>query len=694
MFKSSIKIITLVSILLVIPAYINADPIIIDETLQKKSIGLNLEYIEDIGKAITFDEIRSDKTGPTWIKSTKKNLGFGFTKNAYWVRFSLKNTTPDEIKFYLEQSYPPTDHIFLYAPDEKGNYRIIKSGDHYPFKQRPVKYRTFVFPLTMKPHGSATYYMRFESSGSINIELSIMTYDSFHDIKDEEAVFLWIFYGIFLVMFVNYLVIFLATRDWSYFFYVLYVGSFALFIMSMKGMAMQYLWPNNIWLGNYAIPISMIMIIVSIIQFALFFVGVKKISPVLFRLLNATTIAVMVSFAFALIFSGYNFTINFTNILTGIATSLGLLIVFYVTIAKKSRQALFFMVSFLVFLIGVILMVLQLRGTIPSNALTANGILLGAVFQAIALSIGLADKINAMRREVQILNTDLEKKITERTEELRAAMEEMESMNDTLAETNRELEQAQHIARIDMGMAANVQSSLFPKEPPEVDGWDIAYAFIPISGVSGDLYDFYTHDKVLDGIALFDVSGHGIASGLITMIARSVFHRNFNKGKENPLHEVIEKINRDLINEMGQADNYLTGILVRFNSDTVEYVNAGHSDLLYRDAATGSVRPVCRDGQDMRGMFLGVAAVNEPYESLKFTIADNDVLLLYTDCLYESKNSDGIEFGLENLSASLKNARGVSATDIRNEILNDFYGFMGDAFPSDDLTFIVVKRKI
>ena len=419
-----------------------------------------------------------------------------------------------------------------------------------------------------------------------------MTYDSFHEIKDQEAIFLWLFYGVFLVMFANYLVVFLATRDWSYFLYVLYIGSFALFIMSMKGMAVQYLLPNNMWLGNYAIPITMIMIIVSIIQFALFFVGLKKISPTLFRLLNATTIVVLVSFITTLIFSGYNFTINFTNILTGIATSLGLLIVFYITIAKKSRQALFFMVSFLVFLIGVILMVLQLRGTLPSNVLTANGILLGAVFQAIALSIGLADKINSMRRDVQILNTDLENKIAERTDELRTAMEEMESMNDALAETNKELEQTQHVARVDMEIAANVQSSLFPKEPPVVKEWDIAYAFIPMSGVSGDLYDFYIHDNILDGIALFDVSGHGIASGLITMIARSVFYRNFNKGKENPLHEVLEKINRVLINEMGQADNYLTGILLRFNSDTVEYVNAGHSDLLCRHAATGCVETI------------------------------------------------------------------------------------------------------
>ena len=43
---------------------------------------------------------------------------------------------------------------------------------------------------------------------------------------------------------------------------------------------------------------------------------------------------------------------------------------------------------------------------------------------------------------------------------------------------------------MDMKMAVNVQSSLFPKEPPRTAGWDIAFAFTPMKGISGDMYDF------------------------------------------------------------------------------------------------------------------------------------------------------------------------------------------------------------
>ena len=68
-----------------------------------------------------------------------------------------------------------------------------------------------------------------------------------------------------------------------------------------------------------------------------------------------------------------------------------------------------------------------------------------------------------------------------------------------------------------------------PKTAPKNDAWDIAFEFIPMSGVSGDLYDFYVSEGEITGLTLCDVSGHGIASGLVTMIARSVFFRNFSK---------------------------------------------------------------------------------------------------------------------------------------------------------------------
>lgn len=103
-----------------------------------------------------------------------------------------------------------------------------------------------------------------------------------------------------------------------------------------------------------------------------------------------------------------------------------------------------------------------------------------------------------------------------------------------------------------------------------------------MTGISGDFYDFYSHDDELTGVGLFDVSGHGIASGLVTMIAKSVIFRKFSEGRDLPLHQVLAETNRELQSEIGDVDNYITGVILRFMENTIEYANAAHSDIMVR----------------------------------------------------------------------------------------------------------------
>jgi len=294
-----------------------------------------------------------------------------------------------------------------------------------------------------------------------------------------------------------------------------------------------------------------------------------------------------------------------------------------------------------------------------------------------------------------------EQRVDERTQELRqakeeiaSAMEELEAVNERLIETNRELENAQRVASLDMDMAARIQKSFFPDEPPESIEWDIAFTFKPLTGVSGDLYDFYYRGNELSGVSVFDVSGHGIASGLITLLARSVVHRRFIEYREKKLSRIMELVNRDLITEMDNIDNYLTGILLRFNGDTVEYVNAGHADLLVKRGSTGQVKKVKPKERDFKGNFLGVAAMEKPFNSILFKIEKDDVILLFSDGFNESENEFREEYGLERIAASLENVpSSKSAREIMEHITKSFYKFTGNKKIKDDLTIILLKKK-
>ncbi len=194
----------------------------VDGLKGKKSLGHHLEYLEDTGGSLTIETIRDIKHKDSWKRSEKEASGFGFTKSVYWVHFDIKNGSEKETEFYLEQSYPPIDDLRLYVPGKDG-YQSIETGDKKPFRERPFNYRSFIFPQKIKPGTSLTYYLRYQSESSMNIELKIWSRIEFIDHIYIEAVFFWMFFGIMFIMAVYNMFVYFSVRDKVYLFLIVYI---------------------------------------------------------------------------------------------------------------------------------------------------------------------------------------------------------------------------------------------------------------------------------------------------------------------------------------------------------------------------------------------------------------------------------------------------------------------------------------
>jgi PAS domain S-box-containing protein len=256
----------------------------------------------------------------------------------------------------------------------------------------------------------------------------------------------------------------------------------------------------------------------------------------------------------------------------------------------------------------------------------------------------------------------------------------------------RMLREMQRMVDIDMEMAAHVQSGIFPARLPETDEWEIFLLFRPVSPVSGDFYDFYVTGGKLRGVSLFDVSGHGVAAGLITMIAKSIVSRAFMENDGDPLNSVMERINAELVKEIGHLDNFITGSIIRFHDGGVEYVNAAHTHLLVRRASDGSVSPITLPGSEFRGPFLGVPDIMSGFRTITFGVSPGDRLLLYSDALVESSNVMKLQYGLERLVDSFGKAPTDALDETVEYIMQDLKQFTGEQAVRDDLTIILLKR--
>ena len=286
---------------------------------------------------------------------------------------------------------------------------------------------------------------------------------------------------------------------------------------------------------------------------------------------------------------------------------------------------------------------------------------------------------------VDFLNSNLEKLVQNRTEELTRA-------NTTLEEMNTHLKYEVERADKEIELASFVQKSFYTLRLPEFKNYEVAYYNKPMAGVSGDLYDFYFTKDSLDGFGLFDVSGHGISSGLVTMLVKNIINDEFIKGKKLALSDVLYTINDRIILQKGNVENYLTGILARIKGDEIEFVNAGHPNAILLRAKDNKLITIPRGSVDETGV-IGIADFPVHFESVMQTIEKGDILLLYTDGVAETMNRNREEFGLDRMCRTFLKYSDLPLEQQIENIVEEARIFANRAKPTDDITLLLLKKK-
>jgi sigma-B regulation protein RsbU (phosphoserine phosphatase) len=243
-----------------------------------------------------------------------------------------------------------------------------------------------------------------------------------------------------------------------------------------------------------------------------------------------------------------------------------------------------------------------------------------------------------------------------------------------------------HALESDLEFAAKIQRNLLPKNNQSISGWDFSYHYNPAGPVSGDFTDIIplNDDSVI--FIIGDVSGKGIAASLMMSHLHGLVHSLLSFGL--PVNEIIKKVNR-LFKESTLYSNYATMVLGKAYPDgTIEIAVAGHNPpLLVRN---GNVQRIQATGVPV-GLFSdAVYGVN------KFTLNKDDTLLLYTDGLTEAtiNKSAGEEYGEQRLIEQLSKANGTAPKVLVDELIQNHKTWLKESKPSDDITVLVVKRKM
>ncbi len=314
----------------------------------------------------------------------------------------------------------------------------------------------------------------------------------------------------------------------------------------------------------------------------------------------------------------------------------------------------------------------------------------GFVLLSSSLLAGQFAKVSA---GVEAMNAGLEKEVEARTAALSEAASEKVRLNDQVSAANERLSAAMQESERDVRVAAAVQKGFFPAKPPIVGDWDVAFVFEPADGISGDFFDFYAADGSLGGVVMGSVSGSGIASGLVTVLARNVFNRQTLDRRGDPIASVLVEINRELVRELSAVGNTVSCTFLRFKSGKIEYANAGHTDALVRRSGRRDVSVVRPKTAYRKAPPLGRDDFDIGVGTLGFSMAPGDALFVSTAGLAGCVNPKGIPFGFERVTEAFRRADPENAESMLASVMMDFRNHLAGAKRSGDVAAMVLVMK-
>lgn len=233
-----------------------------------------------------------------------------------------------------------------------------------------------------------------------------------------------------------------------------------------------------------------------------------------------------------------------------------------------------------------------------------------------------------------------QRKRGEDAERKRLVAQELQTLQ-TRVETMEELERS-----VDVAMRR--QLHLIPIDPPPDDVADIAVHYRPLQSVSGDFLDFYMLGDNRFGVAVGDVSGHGIETAIVMGMAKMALR--VRSQALGTVHDVVRYANRDLFGELRRTA-FVTGTFLAIDRATrrMAYVRAGHPKPIVVRAG-GAVEEL-----DAGGLPLGIDGgkrFDAALEEREVQLSPGDLVFVYSDGLLEA--SDGAEqFGVERIRGAL-----------------------------------------
>jgi sigma-B regulation protein RsbU (phosphoserine phosphatase) len=233
--------------------------------------------------------------------------------------------------------------------------------------------------------------------------------------------------------------------------------------------------------------------------------------------------------------------------------------------------------------------------------------------------------------------------------------------------------------------AREVQLKLLPHSSPNLPGYDIAGICIPTDEIGGDYFDYIplSHNRL--GLAVADVSGHGIPAALVMTAFRALLRTNaLVKSRPANIANTIDR----LLPEFTGNQHFVTLLYAVLEpaSGGLTYVCCGHPPPILL-CANGEIEKL-NNHTPALGIFQNLL-----HTDAEIILAAGDILVLYSDGVIEPMNQHNESFGIQRLAQVIQENQQLAADEIILKVIQATSVFTGDYGFLDDFTLVIVRRE-
>jgi serine phosphatase RsbU (regulator of sigma subunit) len=317
---------------------------------------------------------------------------------------------------------------------------------------------------------------------------------------------------------------------------------------------------------------------------------------------------------------------------------------------------------------------------------SVGGILLVVYLAALAIAFALvgsiARNVNRLTRAAQAIargdfSVRIQSKSRDQIGDLARSFDGMAASIQRLLAETAEKERLQS----ELAIARTIQHKLLPPPEAELPGFRVLAHFEPVAEIGGDYYDYLPAGDGRTAVALGDVSGHGLPTGLLVAMAKAGLSTLLEAGHRDA--ELFGRMN-ELIHRSTDPRHFMTLALLSYDRETRRgrLTNAGHL-APYRISGGGV------EALSLPGLPLGLFP-DRTFPTQEYAFAAGDLVVLLTDGFVEAVDATDEAFGFDRLEALLASHAPEGAAALRDALLAAVRAHTGGRPADDDRTLLIL----